>query len=262
LFAGCGGLSLGLYNSNKWKGLFAIEKSPMAFETLKFNLVDQKPHFDWVDWLPVRSYDINHIVSKYRTQLELLNGQVDLVAGGPPCQGFSTAGKRVEGDSRNKLINSYIKFIDLVRPRTIFFENVKGFTLEFKKNKTRGIAYSEKVVKKLEDLGYTVKGQLVDFSEYGVPQKRVRFILVGFRNDILSEDLSKKFFRKLSKDASKFLINKDLVINPTLEDAISDLLKSNGVVSSPDSRGFDAGLYGKSKSKGLLKNKLSICSIG
>ena len=51
LFAGCGGLSLGLYNAG-WKGLFAIEKSPHAFETLKYNLIEKKRHFNWPEWLP------------------------------------------------------------------------------------------------------------------------------------------------------------------------------------------------------------------
>ena len=55
LFAGCGGLSLGLHNAG-WKGLFAIEKSPFAFETLKFNLIDNKKHFEWPDWLKLSNH--------------------------------------------------------------------------------------------------------------------------------------------------------------------------------------------------------------
>jgi len=240
---------LGLHNSKKWKGLFAIEKSPMAFETLKYNLIDRKMHFDWVDWLPVRSYDINYIVKKYGAKLEKLQGRVDLVAGGPPCQGFSTAGKRLEKDGRNRLIDSYLKFIGLVKPKAIFFENVKGFTLEFKKNKTRGVAYSEKVLKALKELGYHVNGALVNFSDYGIPQKRVRFIIVGFRKDVLAEKKAKTFLDTLYRKRKKFLTNKGLVINPTLGDAISDLVKSNGEIESPDTSGFNAGVYGEEKSK-------------
>src|SRR6266571_3587054 len=89
LFAGCGGLSLGLHNAG-WKGLFAIEKSPDAFKTLKYNLIDNLNHFDWPGWLKKRSYRIETILTSYRTQLEKLEGTIDLVAGGPPCQGFST----------------------------------------------------------------------------------------------------------------------------------------------------------------------------
>lgn len=221
----------------------------MAFETLKYNLVDKKGHFDWVDWLPVRSYDINYVVKKYDKNLESLRGQIDLVAGGPPCQGFSTAGKRLENDDRNKLINTYLKFIDLVRPKAIFFENVKGFTLEFKKNKTRGIAYSERVLKKLDELGYHVNGELVNFSDYGIPQKRVRFIIVGFRKDVLPEKKAKSFLETLYDQREKFLINKKLIINPTLGDAISDLVKRSGEIASPDTKGFNAGVYGEARSK-------------
>lgn len=65
--------------------------------------------------------------------------------------------------------------------KNYFFENVKGFTMEFKKNKEKGLAYSYQVTKKLEDSGYFVKGQLVNFGDYGVPQKRTRFILVGIK---------------------------------------------------------------------------------
>ena len=137
LFAGCGGLSLGLANAG-WKGLFAIEKNPDAFLTLKHNLIDNKKHFSWPDWLPQKSYDINYFLRKYKNELERLKGKVTLVAGGPPCQGFSTAGARKEDDKRNKLVHSYIKFIKIVRPKLIFFENVKGFTFEFrKKNQDR-----------------------------------------------------------------------------------------------------------------------------
>ncbi|MBK9567244.1 MAG: DNA cytosine methyltransferase [Saprospiraceae bacterium] len=127
LFAGCGGLSLGLHQSG-WKGLFAIEKSPFAFSTLKYNLIDTLNHFDWPDWLEKTQHDIDQVLARKNKELKKLRGKVDLVAGGPPCQGFSTAGRREESDHRNELISSYIKFIRLVQPKIIFFENVKGFT--------------------------------------------------------------------------------------------------------------------------------------
>jgi DNA (cytosine-5)-methyltransferase 1 len=247
LFAGCGGLSLGLHNSGQWKGLFAIEKSPDAFETLSYNLIGKKKHFDWPSWIEKKNHDINQVIKDYSTNLISLRGKVDLVAGGPPCQGFSMAGRRDEGDSRNDLIKSYIKFIELVRPKTIFFENVRGFTNGFKKNDIRGKAYSVFVVDQLEALGYTVKGQLIDFSEYGIPQKRTRYILVGVRNEIIQKNPlinNETFFEKLSQNKTKFLINKKLVINPTLEEAISDLLQANGTVPS-ETPNFNAGIYGE-----------------
>ena len=131
LFSGCGGLSLGLHNSN-WKGVFAIEKNDDAFKTLEYNLIKKKKHFDWPEWLPQNAHDINEVLNNYELELKKLRGQINLVAGGPPCQGFSMAGRRNESDERNDLINSYIKFVELVQPNLIFFENVKGFTMEFK----------------------------------------------------------------------------------------------------------------------------------
>lgn len=250
LFAGCGGLSLGL-NQAGWKGLFAIEKSPFAFSTLKHNLIDNLNHFEWPQWLAQKEHDINTVLKYNKEELSDLNGFVDLVVGGPPCQGFSTAGRREETDHRNELINSYIKFIRLVQPKIIFFENVKGFTQKFEKNKSKGIRYSEYVQKALRRsgkmfTGYEVCGQLVDFSEYGIPQKRTRFILVGIRKDIYS-DLSVKpvdFFEKLKSNKETFLVNKGLGLSVNLKDAISDLLESNGKVPCPDSKGFYTSKYG------------------
>lgn len=249
LFAGCGGLSLGLHNAG-WKGLFAIEKSPDAFKTLRYNLVDKKNHFDWPEWLPMESMEIDQAIKKYKEKLIGLRGSVDLVAGGPPCQGFSMAGRRNENDQRNNLIKSYIDFIKIIKPKILFFENVKGFTLEFKKNKDKGKEYSSYVEKALNRAGYFVKGELVNFGEYGVPQKRTRFILVGVRKDLTnaSKELAVSFFTTLKDNKHEFLEGKNLTVTTNLKDAISDLLKSNGLEESPDTKSFQAGTYSKIKS--------------
>lgn len=254
LFAGCGGLSLGLYNSGLWEGTFAIEKSPDAFETLDFNLVKKKNHFEWPKWLPQKNHDINEVIKNYRENLKSLRGDVDLIVGGPPCQGFSTAGRRIESDHRNKLIESYIKFIRLVQPKVIFFENVKGFTQKFDKNKVKGKVYSEYVINALghssskgEYKGYNVAGKLVDFSEFGIPQKRTRFILVGIRKDIVETKEPSDFFKYLKAERESFLKEKGLELYNSLEDAISDLLRAQEVVS-PDTKWFKSGTYSLPKS--------------
>ncbi len=249
LFAGCGGLSLGLYHAG-WKGLFAIEKSPDAFKTLQHNLIVNKNHFDWPSWLPLKENDINDVLKNYKQELIELRGQVDLVAGGPPCQGFSMAGKRNEYDLRNDLINSYIKFVEIVEPKIIFFENVKGFTMEFKKNKEKGVAYSSLVSKKLDDAGYFVKGQLVNFGDYGVPQKRTRFILVGIKKSLANSSQEKvdNFFNVLKDNRFDFLGEKGLDVETNLQDAISDLFKGNGLKDTPDFPSFKSGVYGREKS--------------
>lgn len=248
IFAGCGGLSLGLHNSG-WKGVFAIEKSPDAFKTLEYNLISQRKHFDWPSWLPQTNHDINELLLDYKEELRNLRGQIDLVAGGPPCQGFSMAGRRNEQDTRNNLVNFYIEFIKLVKPKLIFFENVKGFTMEFKKNKDKGIAYSTYVTQKLGECGYQIKGELINFADYGIPQKRTRFILIGIRKDIADKNkdnnLAESFFTKLEENKYNFLDSKNISVNTTLKDAISDLFKKNGTIESPDSKRFQAGIYSK-----------------
>ena len=93
LFAGCGGLSLGLHKAGL-KGLFAIEKNNDAFSTLKYNLIERQYHFQWPDWLEIANIDINDLLNDKRAQIMSLCGQVSLVVGGPPCQGFSLAEKK------------------------------------------------------------------------------------------------------------------------------------------------------------------------
>jgi DNA (cytosine-5)-methyltransferase 1 len=249
LFAGCGGLSLGLHYAG-WKGLFAIEKSPDAFKTLEHNLIEKKQHFEWPNWLPKEHIEIDKLIKTYKGKLETLKNKVDLVAGGPPCQGFSMAGRRNENDQRNNLIKSYIDFIKIVKPKILFFENVKGFTMEFKKNKDKGKEYSSYVENALNRAGYFVKGELVNFGEYGIPQKRTRFILVGIRKDVAnaSKKLAEEFFTKLHNNRQSFLALKNLTVDTNLYDAISDLLKGNGLKQSPDTKSFQAGVYSVSKS--------------
>jgi len=249
LFAGCGGLSLGLHNAG-WKGVFAIEKNKDAFETLKYNLITNKKHFDWPKWFPQNNIEIDKAIEQYKDKFLSLQRKVDLVAGGPPCQGFSMAGRRNESDERNNLIKSYIEFIKIIQPKILFFENVKGFTLEFKKNKDKGKEYATYVEKELNNAGYFVKGQLVNFGEYGVPQKRTRFILVGVRKDLkhATQETANTFFSKLQANKHNFLAEKNLTVDTNLEDAISDLLKENGLKESPDTKSFQAGIYSEATS--------------
>ena len=242
LFAGCGGLSLGLYQAG-WNGVFAVEKNPCAFETLNYNLIENKNHFDWPEWLPKEPLDIIEVNKRYRKELKHLRGTIDLVAGGPPCQGFSMAGKRVEDDVRNQLVFAYIDFIKMVRPKLILFENVKGFTYAFEKRKhPDAVPYSKVVIEKLQMLGYNVKPQIIDFSQFGIPQRRKRFILVGIRNGL--KGCADVFFEKLESEKKGFLEKRGLAEKVTIVDAISDLLRSNGEIETPDRKGFLSGLYG------------------
>ena len=237
IFAGCGGLSTGLLNAG-WEGLFAIEKNADAFSTLRYNLIDNKKHFHWPEWLPKREYDINELMKDYKNELFALKGQITLVAGGPPCQGFSMAGKRDKDDERNSLVKSYIKFIRMVQPEALIFENVHGFTVNFKGSKgTR--KYSTYVERALKRMGYKIAHRIVDMSEYGIPQNRKRFILVAMRNHS-PEDV----FKAVNHNKEAFCASKGITCSTTVCDAISDLERRHGEELSPDTKGFQAGLYG------------------
>ena len=102
--------------------------------------------------------------------------------------------------------------------------------------------YSVVVVNRLQEMGYDVCPQVIDFSEYGVPQRRKRFILVGVRNG--EKDVAKIFLERLKANRKKFLAKHDLNQNANITEAISDLLRSYGEVDTPDRKGFKSGLYG------------------
>lgn len=241
IFAGCGGLSTGLLKAG-WTGLFAVEKNKDAFSTLKHNLIDKNNHFLWPSWLKIKEHDINELIKDNEKELLDLQGKITLVAGGPPCQGFSMAGKRDKDDQRNKLVKSYIKFIRLVMPKAIIFENVHGFTVNFK-NKKGTKQYSSYVERALKRLGYKTFHQIVDMSEYGIPQKRKRFILVAMKNNS-----PKEVFSVLKNNTEKFCCDRGINNNTTVYEAIGDLEKRCGMCPSPDTKGFQAGMYGVAKS--------------
>ena len=243
LFAGCGGLSLGLYNAG-WHGLFAIEKNADAFSTLSANLIEKKNHYSWPEWLAKKSLDIYEVIESHSEELKNLRGQISLVVGGPPCQGFSMAGRRKADDARNELFTAYLDFIRLVQPDTLLFENVHGFTVAFTdENGNKGDAYSEIVTRALQEEGYATRSKLVDMSEYGVPQRRKRFILVASKCFEPS-----KFFELLEKERITFLASRNLAAQVTIKDAISDLLMKNGTEDCPDFANFKSGKYGKARS--------------
>ncbi|MDD3392478.1 MAG: DNA cytosine methyltransferase [Bacilli bacterium] len=242
LFAGCGGLSLGLHNSG-WHGFFAVEKNQDAFKTLEHNLIQKKNHFTWPDWLEQAPNDIYDLIKNHRDELSSLSGKISLVVGGPPCQGFSMAGKRVKDDIRNKLVDAYIEFINIVRPKILFLENVHGFTVGFEHNKKRGKPYSLIVKESLENMGYKVNSKIIDVSKYGVPQSRKRFILVGTILDNPTD-----FFEDLENSKENFLDEKNIQNIVTIEEAIGDLLKANGTYKLEKMKNFDFGKYGRSTS--------------
>ena len=123
--------------------------------------------------------------------------------------------------------------------------------MSFQKNKDKGIAYSEYVTEKLKAAGYQVYGELVNFADYGIPQKRVRFILIGIQKEIAGNNklMAKSFFERLQANVIHFCNEKNIAIDTTLEDAISDLLMANGTYQAPDMPKFKMGIYKPAKTQ-------------
>ena len=256
LFAGAGGLSLGLHKAGL-TGVFAVERNKDAFETLKYNLIDKKSHFEWPEWLDQKNWDILELLEKHSLELSNLKGNVDLVVGGPPCQGFSMAGKRQNDDVRNQLMHSYIEIVRLVQPKFLFFENVQGFTVDFKGEDTLK-NYSNILLDELKNMGYKVECQIIMMSEFGVPQNRKRFILFASK-----DKLRKSFFDILIYNRDIFLKDRRLKLPITVSQAIDDLKYEHGVVDSQDTKNFKNGTYGKVNSsyQRLMKKNIGKKSI-
>ena len=265
LYAGCGGLSLGLMLAG-WQGLFAVEKDAHAFETLRHNLIDgtRGINYDWPSWLPKKRFRIGAFINKYQDQLLALRGKVDLVVGGPPCQGFSMAGKRKKNDPRNTMFRHYVKIVELIRPSLLLLENVKGIDIEFdkakraQKNKRRRgrppKTFSQRIREALDRIGYRVFVRLVKAMEYGVPQTRPRYFvfaiekiyLEGIDDTLFAEDGAFNPFTMMDALREDFLVGKGISpdVPVTVRDAISDLETSGrDTLECEDSPGFKRIVY-------------------
>jgi DNA (cytosine-5)-methyltransferase 1 len=243
-FAGCGGLSLGLLRAG-WRGLFAIEKDAFAFATLSNNLVGSRTRFRfaWPDWLEAKPWTIESLMSEHRTDLRKLCGKVDLLAGGPPCQGFSSAGRRRPADPRNQLVARYLEFVDLIKPRMVLIENVRGITLDFVAASKGGKRhnFAADIVENLKR-HYHVFPKMLACSDFGIPQSRPRYFIVALLKSWASDiPLSLDPFAQLESARLSFLAQRGLPVRVSSYQAISDLERGRvGVKPCPDSKGFEA----------------------
>lgn len=189
IFSGAGGLSLGAEMAGA-SIMFAVEKDKNAAETYRYNHKNT----------PIICGDIHNVDPlQYVTPIGA-NDQL-IVFGGPPCQGFSTSNTvtRNMQNPNNSLFEEFVRFVSVLNPDWFLFENVEGF-MRFEKGKIRNL-----VKKCFEELGYTVNDALLTASDYGVPQHRNRYIMIGNRHG-----LEFQFPEKKTKVY-------------TVEDAISDL---------------------------------------
>lgn len=238
-FAGCGGLSLGLMQAGL-TGYFAIERDKFAFATLKANLLEKDAPFkyNWPHWLPKEHIGILELLSDYHDQLEKISGSVDLLVGGPPCQGFSSAGRRQHDDPRNQLFDSYLNLVDIIKPKAVLIENVRGFTLDF--NDGDEIKNFSQALKARLSETYTVYEQLFDLTMFGVPQARTRYFILAFRSEL---EVPNPFIH-LQGHLPAFLRSLRITVPVSSAAAISDLeVVRNGKQPSVESKGFEETCY-------------------
>jgi len=229
LFAGCGGLSLGLLSAG-WEGVLAVEKAKDAFRTFSHNLIEKRSdrptcqlvYTRWPEGIRKQAWDLDDFLKTHSSQLTRLRGKVTLLAGGPPCQGFSMAGRRNGDDPRNRLFVDYLSVVEILRPAIVFMENVKGMDVPFAGGDGRG-TFAQKLKRKLFPQ-YHVEQGVVLSEDFGVPQVRPRLISVGFRQELFASD-GLGFLRRLEESRKEFLKAKGLATGrkQTVADAMSDI---------------------------------------
>ena len=168
-FAGCGGSSLG-YQLAGFRELLAVEWDDNAVQTFRLNFPD----------VPVYHGDIASLTGAECMRLAggIGPGDLDVLDGSPPCQGFSTAGKRRFDDPRNSLFKEYARLLRELQPRVFVMENVTGMVKGAMKQ-----AYLA-IIAELRGCGYRAKGQVLNAMYYNVPQSRERVIIIGVREDL------------------------------------------------------------------------------
>ena len=172
LFCGAGGLSLGFLQEG-FDVNFACDIEQACVETYSFN----HPN---VPSKHIVNDDIKNIENNIYDYLRYKN--VDLVIGGPPCQGFSIANQqRIIDDPRNKLYKSFVNVVDKTTPKLFVMENVKGM-----------LKVALQVKEDFEKIGYKVAFKVFNAQDFGVPQNRERLIFIGSRLDVKPEDIISK----------------------------------------------------------------------
>ena len=164
LFAGAGGMSLGFDNAG-FKNLLAVEFNKDFAETYKKNFPRHNLIVD----------DIKNVTEKQIYDI-IKSEKVDVIIGGPPCQGFSSAGnigRNFIDDDRNRLFKEFVRFVKIIKPRMFVLENVAAME---RHNKGKTI---KEIVSSFKEIGYDIKYKVLNAVNYGVPQERRRIFIVG-----------------------------------------------------------------------------------
>lgn len=283
LFSGCGGLSLGIERSGG-KLELAVEKSDMAAYTFYANFIDESIDDDsWKQYVKssienqashkVAVSALRDVLDNEAAMRRLSDASVDVVVGGPPCQGFSLAGRRNPDDVRNKLPWEYLEFVRETAPKMVVIENVVGMSHRFAQDEEAPFVQLQQALRETLP-GYEVQGVAVNALHYGAPQNRPRLMIIGLRKDIAKERgiaVSGKLWRSGFRDEID-LENVPALApiptvrrseSPSIADAIGDL---QGVLPAPKSKPSaalklatrskkDWGLPASKKSRSSLANQ-------
>lgn len=210
LFAGVGGLSYGFAHDDNFEIVAANEILSDMAKAYSLNHPNVK----------IYNCDIKDFgVKNLAEDLQIKKGDIDLIVGGPPCQAFSTVGKRLNDDPRGKLFQEYYRILKELNPKIFLFENVKGL-LSMQKGEL-----IKTILSLFESLGYKVKYDILNSADYGVPQIRERVIIIGTRLNNEFKYPKKTHYYSDSND----IFSQGLKPYLTLSEAISDLpfIKSN-----------------------------------
>jgi DNA (cytosine-5)-methyltransferase 1 len=165
LFSGGGGCSLGFRQAG-FDIIYASDINNQAVNTYKKNFPNtlcEKQNIAHTDFIA--------LLKRFRLRV----GEVDIIIGGPPCQGFSTAGMRFWDDPRNKLLKHYVRALNIIKPKWFLMENVEGLLTANKGT------YLYEVTNAFIELGYRIRVDKVYAQEYGIPQRRKRVLIIGNR---------------------------------------------------------------------------------
>jgi len=211
LFSGVGGLSYGFAHNDNFEILAANEILPNMAKAYSLNHPTTKVYAEDIK-------DFN--AKKVEKDLKIKASEIDIVIGGPPCQAYSTVGKRLIDDPRGKLFQEYYRVLKEFNPKLFLFENVKGLL------SMQGGELLKTIISLFESLGYKVQCKLLNAADYGAPQIRERVVIIGSK---LKTDFKYPTPTHYNPEEMSNSSNKKLKPYLTLEEAISDLpfIKSN-----------------------------------
>lgn len=183
LFCGCGGLSLG-FDEAGYNVLLGIDIWEDALKTYAYNHKHSKTLC--ADMSTLLGEDVKDIIG---------DNSVDVIIGGPPCQGFSIAGKRIVNDDRNKLYKGFVRMVEYFKPKAFVMENVPNIL------SIGDGAVRETIINDFKSLGYTVETKVLTASDYGVPQNRRRAVFVGLTKGNFDFDIPMVAEKVTTKEA-------------------------------------------------------------